>query len=202
LLVSNARKSIKPASSVFQETGAAISVISCPATSSMTTQPGSLRPSSRATRVAAGIPIATATAARMMAVCACHCGASERVTNHHISTVAAEPHVPGASGNRPAPKNVATTHAQAPARKTVFAPAAGCSTVVIAYFSHPADLLEALRAHCRWCPEPETKSRIRRWPTSRGRLAGNAGCRKGTQGRYSLQASRRWDNVAFRHAWP
>src|SRR5215469_1231862 len=115
-VVSNARKSIKPTRSVFQETGAAIRVISWPATSSITTQPGSSRPSSRATLVAAGIPTAIATPARAIVVSGCQDGGIQCASHHHSNTVAAEPHVPGDTGRRPEPKNVATTQAQARAR--------------------------------------------------------------------------------------
>ena len=59
--ISNARKSIKPASSGFQRMGQAIRVTSCPATSSMTTCCGSFLPQPRASSVAAGIPMAVTT---------------------------------------------------------------------------------------------------------------------------------------------
>ena len=59
LRMSNTRKSIKPASSACHTMGHAISVTSCPATSSMTTCEGSFLPQPRASRVAAGIPMAT-----------------------------------------------------------------------------------------------------------------------------------------------
>jgi len=40
LMISKARKSIKPASRLFHESGTAISAVSCPATSSITTKLG------------------------------------------------------------------------------------------------------------------------------------------------------------------
>src|SRR5579884_853520 len=66
-------------------------------------------------RVAAGIPIAMANKARTAQAHGCHIGEIPRVSNHNSNTVAAEPAVPGAIGARPLPKNVPTTHAQAPA---------------------------------------------------------------------------------------
>jgi hypothetical protein len=63
--MSNARKSIKAASAYFHpKTGAAMSAMACPATSSMTTREGSLMPLSRATIEAVGTPMRVAAAAK------------------------------------------------------------------------------------------------------------------------------------------
>ena len=64
--MSKALKSIKPAAKVFHVRGTAIKAISCPATSSMTTNCGSLVPEARATCVAAGMPIRVTKIARAM----------------------------------------------------------------------------------------------------------------------------------------
>ena len=67
LTISKALKSIKPARKVFHARGTAIRAISCPATSSMTTNWGSFMAEARATRVAAGMPIRVTRTARAMA---------------------------------------------------------------------------------------------------------------------------------------
>ena len=66
-MISKARKNIKPASKLFHESGTAISAMSCPATSSITTNWGSFSPDARATRVAAGMPIDVIRTASAMA---------------------------------------------------------------------------------------------------------------------------------------
>src|SRR5271169_116741 len=106
--ISNARKSIKPASSGFHRRGHAIRVTSWPATSSITTCRGSFSPQRRASRVAAGIPMAVTTTisrtATGMRASAGMCDAR----SHHSRTVASDPQEPGADRRRPAPKKVAT----------------------------------------------------------------------------------------------
>ena len=108
LTISNARKSIKPASSACHTMGHASRVSSCPATSSMTTCDGSFLPHPRASRVAAGMPIATTTAISSTIAGIRAEGGRCEANSHHNRTVASDPHVPGPGRNRPAPKNVAT----------------------------------------------------------------------------------------------
>jgi hypothetical protein len=110
--MSKPRKSIKPTNRDFHATGTEIRVMSWPATSSMTTNPGSLSPAARATRVAAGIPIHIVTPASKAAAIACQLGGIQRVSPHQISTVASDAHVPGPGRSHPIPKNVATNVAQ------------------------------------------------------------------------------------------
>src|ERR1700761_2125554 len=88
--------------------------IHCPATSSMTTCPGSARLLSRSTIVAAGIPIATATsaAARVSHEIGPRARGSSFPAANQSSAAAAEPQDPGPGRSLPAPKNVATLHAQ------------------------------------------------------------------------------------------
>src|ERR1700689_4481577 len=114
--ISKTRKSIRPARNVFQARGTAMSVTSWPATSSITTNCGSLRPEERATRVAAGIPISV-TSAAATTVDQFRLGAGiARVANAHRITVASDVQVPGPGLSRPTPKNVATSVAQSGAR--------------------------------------------------------------------------------------
>src|ERR1035438_1079790 len=108
LTISNARKSIKPASSACHTIGHAIRVTSCPATSSITTCEGSFLPHPRASSVAAGMPIATTSAISSTITGIRADGGRCEANSHHNKTVASEPHVPGPGRNRPAPKNVAT----------------------------------------------------------------------------------------------
>src|ERR1035438_668859 len=85
-----------------------------PATSSMTTNCGSLRPDSRATMVAAGTPrMGGGGMPRRRAITSAggegwarHANAAQR------RTVATEPQVPGPGLPKPAPKKVAMVHAQ------------------------------------------------------------------------------------------
>src|ERR1700730_13237465 len=112
LTISNALKSIKPNSRDCHVVGAAIRVMSWPATSSMTTNCGSLRLLARATCVAAGIPTRNAVRANRAAAQGCQLCAIQRATSHHSRTVAAEPQVPGPGRRYPTPKKVATIVAQ------------------------------------------------------------------------------------------
>src|SRR5450631_4418141 len=116
LTISNALKSIKPSSRDCHATGAAIRVISWPATSSITTNCGSLRPLARATCVAAGIPTTTAAKASRPAAQGCQTGVIQRATSHHRSTVVADPQVPGPGRKYPTPPKVATRVTQSGAR--------------------------------------------------------------------------------------
>src|SRR5258708_2153117 len=90
LTISKALKSIKPSSRDCHAIGAAITVISWPATSSITTNCGSLRLLALATCVAAGIPIRTAAKANRAGVQGCQPGAIQRPRSHHRRAVAAE----------------------------------------------------------------------------------------------------------------
>jgi hypothetical protein len=108
LTISNARKSIKPASSAGHPMGHVTSVSSCPATSSITTCDGSFLPHPRASRVAAGMPIATTTAVSTTITGIRAAEGRCEANSHHNNTVASDPHVPGPGRNRPAPKKVAT----------------------------------------------------------------------------------------------
>ena len=106
--ISKTRKSIKPARKVFQASGTAMSVTSCPATSSMTTNCGSFEAEARATAVAAGIPMrVTAATAMIVAQVRLAAGICELARAHTI-TVASDPQVPGPGFRRPVPKKVAT----------------------------------------------------------------------------------------------
>ena len=94
--MSNPRKSIKPSNIDCHETGTAIRAISCPATSSITTNCGSFRRVARAMRVAAGMPTSMATAASSAANAGCQWGLIPELSNHQTKTVAAEAQLPGA----------------------------------------------------------------------------------------------------------
>src|ERR1035437_5771299 len=85
-----------------------------PATSSMTTNWGSLRPDSRATMVAAGMPSRRVRAIPASSSRSRICGAGwmPQPTPAQMSTAATEPQVPGPGLPRPAPKKVATVQAQ------------------------------------------------------------------------------------------
>ena len=107
--ISNALKSIKPASSGFQSKGQAMSVTSWPATSSITTCEGSSLPQPRASRVAAGMPTAVATTMSRRIAGNCHTAGRCDARSHQRKPAASEPHVPGPGFRRPAPKNVATS---------------------------------------------------------------------------------------------
>src|SRR4051812_14953270 len=111
-VMSNTRKSIRLRTRYFHTAGTAIIAINCPATSSMTTNPGSWTPLSRETIVEARIPTTVTRKLRTMHAIHC-CDASTFVAStHHNSTVAAEAHVPGPGFTSPMPKNVAMTQAQ------------------------------------------------------------------------------------------
>jgi len=78
----------------------------------MTTKWGSSTPEALATRVAAGMPIATATTANPARTPGCQCVGIHLANVNQMSTAAADPQVPGPGLNRPAPKKVATIVAQ------------------------------------------------------------------------------------------
>ena len=78
----------------------------------MTTIWGSLRPLSRATRVAAGMPIAVAAAAIARVISGVAEPGKRRITANQISVAAIDPIVPGPGRNVPQPKNVPTIQAQ------------------------------------------------------------------------------------------
>src|SRR6185437_15201529 len=110
LKISKQRKSIRLSRRYFQVSGARISGNICPATSSITTKPGSLMPLSRTTRVLAGIPIA-GPAIAVTAATTERCSAL-RASAHHSNTVTVDAHVPGPGRTRPMPKNVPIAQAQ------------------------------------------------------------------------------------------
>src|SRR4051812_26984816 len=110
--MSKPRKSISPAKRHCQFRGTAMNATICPATSSITTCDGSSLPSARATRVAAGIPMRVAPTAAAMAISGREAGAANRAKPPQSNVVATEAHVPGPGRPKPAPKNVATAHAQ------------------------------------------------------------------------------------------
>src|SRR5580658_2429471 len=116
LTMSNALKSIRLARKVFHARGTAIRAISWPATSSMTTNWGSLTPDARATRVAAGIPTSVTRAAMAITTGVRTDGVNWCAMTAQITTVAVDAQVPGAGGRRPMPKKVATSDAQSGAR--------------------------------------------------------------------------------------
>src|SRR5581483_211416 len=111
--ISNARKSIKPSKTDFHENEAPVRAINCPATSSMTTNCGSLIPVLRATCVAAGMPVITTTAAALMVAGNSHFPGISRAANAHTMTVASDPQVPGPGLIWPTPNTVAIATAQA-----------------------------------------------------------------------------------------
>src|SRR5437899_7563584 len=115
--MSNPRKSIKPSKRDFHDIGVAINVISWPATSSMTTHWGSFEPLARDAKVAAGIPMTTASRASRIAAQGGQYAPTQRVISPHQTTVAAEAQVPGPGRSRPMPKNVATSSAQRVVRR-------------------------------------------------------------------------------------
>jgi hypothetical protein len=109
LTISKALKSIRPARKVFHARGTAIRAIIWPATSSMTTNCGSLMADARATRVAAGIPITVTNAAMAMAIGVRKDAVSVCATAAQIATVAADAQVPGPGRTRPIPQKVASS---------------------------------------------------------------------------------------------
>src|SRR6185312_4571516 len=105
--MSKLRKSIKPASMYFQFTGMAINAIIWPATSSITTNPGSLIPLSRATTVEGGMPIRVTSTETATAAGTCHPEGSHKPAAHQSAIVAADAQVPEPGWRCPMPKKVA-----------------------------------------------------------------------------------------------
>lgn len=120
LMMSNTLKSIKPARKVFHARGAANKAMSCPATSSITTNCGSLRPEARETCVAAGIPISVTRMASAMTTGSRRFVGNAQAIAAQRRTVAADPQVPGPGCSCPMPKNVAVSVAQSGAGGFVF----------------------------------------------------------------------------------
>jgi len=110
--MSKQRKSIKLAKTYFQLAGASVSGSNCPATSSITTNPGSFFWLSRATIVAAGIPIIVVSTAAAAALMWAYKELEFRNAKYQISPMNAEAHDPGPGRSSPEPKNVAMIHAQ------------------------------------------------------------------------------------------
>ena len=193
--ISNPRKSIKPSSRDFHAIGTAISVISCPATSSMTTNCGSFNAEARATRVAAGIPTQQSLRSQQEPPRAARTGASQRASSHHRRTVAAEPQVPGPGCKRPTPKNVAISVAQEGARGGTVAGQLALGrwrrrryAVGVARFQSGRLLILMASSGLphRPCPAPATKLRTRRWPICPDRSGGSARCKRETPGPSAL----------------
>ena len=111
-MMSNALKSIKPASKVFHVRGTAMSAMSCPATSSMTTNWGSFVPEERQTFVAAGMPISVTSSASPITAGVRWLGGMAYANALHNKTVAADAQVPGPGRSLPMPKKVAIRVAQ------------------------------------------------------------------------------------------
>src|ERR1700731_241909 len=105
--MSKLRKSIKPASMYFQCSGTAITAIIWPATSSITTNPGSSIPLSRATTVEGGMPIKVTSVATTMAAGTSQADGSQWFAAHQSPIVTAEAQVPEPGCKCPIPKKVA-----------------------------------------------------------------------------------------------
>lgn len=206
--ISKTRKSIRPDRSVFQERGTAIKETSCPATSSMTTNDGSLIPVARTTRVEAEMPVSmTTTAARRIAKVRFGAGMMEHAAAHS-KTVATEAHVPGPGLRRPMPKKVATRVAQRGADEREAA------TAVVGGFGSPSaesriERSDDARSNCgfgvirvRLAPRedsefhpPQGSTRqlhTRHSPICRDRIIGIAHYKKGSLGPSFLRACCRW----------
>src|SRR5207248_3989179 len=186
-----------------------------PATSSMTTHWGSFEPLARDAKVAAGIPMTTASRASRIAAQGCQYAPIQRVISHHNTTVAAEAQVPGPGRSRPMPKKVATNSAQrgaiaaASSRMSLLEPALENSA--LCFIDSSAGVLAGRRAGVppatsacathpppvrRWYPAPETKSHSRRLPTFLNQFSGTVRCRRETQNLCSLPISCMWGSVA------
>src|SRR6185437_4996322 len=87
--------------------------VSCPATSSITTWPGSCLPLSRSTTEAAGMPaiVTTTSAISVPMVSANELVCVPRAAKYQMTAVAAAAQVPGPPGSRPMPRNVPVSHA-------------------------------------------------------------------------------------------
>jgi len=86
--------------------------MSWPATSSITTWPGSLRPDSCSTMLDAGMP--TMMTIQTMTVVTSHCQFGEMrkcARSHHNPSVTSDAHVPEPGRQKPIPTNVPTAHA-------------------------------------------------------------------------------------------
>src|SRR6476646_11445028 len=105
--MSKLRKSIKPASMYFQFTGTAINAIIWPATSSISTNPVSVIPLSRATTVDGGIPISVTSTETAVATGTSQADEIQRLAAHQTAIVTADAQVPEPGWRCPMPKNVA-----------------------------------------------------------------------------------------------
>ena len=156
-----------------------MSATSCPATSSITTNCGSLIPEPRQTNVAAGIPISvTAAAATTVASVRLPAGMRELASPHKI-IVDNEPQVPGPGLSRPTPKKVAVKVAHNGAgRKGSAAPR---STVPAPAFISPRPLLQGyLAGPLPRHPKPAKKLHKPRSPISPDQSNGSGRCKKGS----------------------
>ena len=111
--ISNKRNNVKPSRTWRISTGDTASAIHCPATSSITTCPGSSFPVSRSTIELAEMPIkVTATAApRVVSANPKMLRWVARAAKNHSAVAAREAHVPGPGWMRPMPKKVAVVQA-------------------------------------------------------------------------------------------
>src|SRR5262249_44966809 len=93
--MSNTRKSIRLANRYFQCGGTPMRAIIWPATSSITTKPGSALPLSLATTVEGAIPSSVTAAATVTATGTSQAGGTTRLAPHHSNTMAIAAYVPG-----------------------------------------------------------------------------------------------------------
>src|SRR5690348_10072563 len=122
--------------------GASSIAVSCPATSSITTWPGSCLPLSFSTIDAAGTPtiVTTASAMSVPMVRAVALGCEPRAAKYQMTAVAPAAQVPGPPGRSPMSRNVPVSHAHAVLERAGFA-----LVVVIVVFRAPVFLAQALQ---------------------------------------------------------
>ena len=187
LTISKARKSTKPARKVFHARGAAIRAMVCPATSSITTNCGSLTPEALATWVAAGIPINVTSRARAIATGVRDVAGSADAKAVQSTTAAAEPQVPGPGCRRPTPKNVAISFAQRGPRGSdeVFTALASGSSAM--FTTRPQCLRHSARESIPRHLLPGMKSHTPRLPTFPDRSDGSGRCRRESPAQCSSQ---------------
>src|SRR5215469_12134583 len=108
--MSNTRKSIRLANRYFQCGGTPTRAIIWPATSSITTKPGSSLPLSLATTVEGAIPSSVTAIATATPTGASHVEGMIRLAPHHNKTMTVAAYVPGPGRKKPTPKKVAMSH--------------------------------------------------------------------------------------------
>jgi hypothetical protein len=111
---SNRRKNTNANKTCRISTGHAARAHHCPATSSMTTYPGSSLPLSRSMIDPAGMPtrvtVSAATAVASATPVVLRCAA--RAAKNHTTAATSDAHVPGPGPTSPIPKKVPVIHAQ------------------------------------------------------------------------------------------